>query len=83
MTGYPALATVHSGAPACLFGIIDHGRHEHSTNPSRYHYREAERVLATVTALGLDQESASREVTAGLVHSILALTSAFTELLRR
>jgi hypothetical protein len=56
---------------------------EQAPTPLEYHYREAERVLATVTALGLDQESASREVTAGLVHSILALTSAFTELLRR
>ena len=82
MTGYLALATVHSGAPACLSGLLIMDD-EHSTNPSRIPLPEAERVLATVTALGLDQESASREVTAGLVHSILALTSAFTELLRR
>lgn len=44
--------------------------------PLEHHYQEAELVLATVTALGLDQESAEREVTAALVHSILALTSA-------
>lgn len=45
-----------------------------SPTAAQHHYREAERVLATVTALGLDQESA--EVTAALVHALLALTAA-------
>jgi hypothetical protein len=37
-----------------------------------FHFREAVRVLATITSLGLDQESAEREVTAVLVHAVLA-----------
>ena len=43
---------------------------------AEHHFRQAEKTLATVTALGLDQESAEREVTAALVHALLALTSA-------
>ena len=47
-----------------------------SPTAAQHHYREAERVLATITSLGLDQESAEREVTAALVHALLALTAA-------
>jgi hypothetical protein len=43
---------------------------------AEHHFRQAEKTLATVTALGLDQESAEREVTAALVHALLALTAA-------
>jgi hypothetical protein len=47
-----------------------------SPTPVVVHYREAERVLATITVLGLDPESAEREVTVALVHAVLALTAA-------
>lgn len=36
------------------------------------HYREAERILASLPALGLDAESASREIAAALVHAVLS-----------
>jgi hypothetical protein len=37
------------------------------------HYRESERILASLPALGLDAESANREIAAALVHAVLAL----------
>ena len=43
---------------------------------AEHHFRQAEKTLATVTALGLDQESAEREVNAAMVHAVLALTAA-------
>ena len=36
------------------------------------HYRESERILASLPALGLDAESAGREIGAALVHAVLA-----------
>jgi hypothetical protein len=47
-----------------------------SPTAAQHHYRQAEQTLATASALGLDQESAEREVTAALVHGLLALTAA-------
>jgi hypothetical protein len=51
--------------------------------PTEVHYREAEKTLAVLGSLGADETEATREAVAGLAHSVLALTSALTEVLRR
>ena len=40
--------------------------------PGEHHYREAERVLATVGSLGATPEEATREVGVAIAHAVLS-----------